>query len=148
MSYPIEDVMKGHIYIHDRPEKRERKSMRSHLSAEELAKILAARIRELVPQFTMIDSFRIYGTINNHHTFIDLSASLHRLRYVEDLIGTNHKISFNVEDKEYRRGTEKSKVSSQYEITPVQEFLKTLRREGQGDTDIGKQNPLSKFFDP
>jgi len=144
MTYDIKDIMRGNIYIPDRPEKRQPKSMRSHLSAEELAKILAARIRELVPQFTSIESFKIRGSLKAPRgSFVmEFACYEHHLRYVED------SVHFTVEDKEYRRGTEKSKVSSQYEITPVQEFLKTLRREGQGDTDIGKQNPLSKFFDP
>jgi hypothetical protein len=142
MTYPIEQIMKGDIYVEERP-KRKPKSFRSRLSSKEIAEILTARIRELTPQFRTIESFKLQGKLNESIVKIEFSNwGEHTLRYMEG------DIRFNVEDKDYRRGTEKSKVSTPDEAEQARSFLETLCRKQGQDREAQTQKLLPKFFDP
>jgi len=120
---PIEDILKGDIYPSfstRRGERPEAKSFRSHLSVEEIARLLTARVKELVPQFEAIGYITIHGTLRGRDTNITLNVADRTMSYVER---DGESLFFSAEKKDYQRGTEQTKVT-----TPSHDYLEGARK--------------------
>ncbi len=124
------------LYENMRHKKKAPQSFKYKLDSEEIKPRLTKRIRALINKFDVIDSIRVYGRIGEQSKSIQLHDLSRGISYNED------GISFSVEDKEYKRFTEKSKVNCEVSgnyneavkhLAEIREFLNNLpRREALG----------------
>lgn len=117
------------LYESKRYRKKTPQSFKYKLSVEEVAQRLGLHIVNLLHQFTDVSSISISGMIGDHQKTINWKGGG---SYYEDGEG------FRIEDKDYKRFTEKSKVSSwrtdNYDeavkhLAKIREFLNNLQGE-------------------
>ncbi len=123
------------LYESKRYRKKAPQSFKFKLSVEEVAQRLGLHIVNLLHQFTDVSRISISGMIGDHQKTINWKGGG---SYYEDGEG------FNIEDKTYKRFTEKSKVSSpiygNYEeavkhLAKVRQFLNSLPKLKREEVD-------------